>query len=367
MSAVLAWRPNGPRRFPSVGYAAGALYASSSLGPDFPGSPGPSSGDPLRPMVYVVAGQAIYRPRFTGQAPASGKTATTVARLGALGRNTPRAGVDIGSATITFGGLASNAGTAASPRVIGARLQALGSNVAIKERSVDIGATAAPRAAGLVALATGAASTVLARLGVQGAIVTRKNARYGIASVAGPRGQNQSTVGNRVLTTLLAAIGARGGNTVLAATFARRHVREQIRDQYVAALKIGVPAVANRVYASRVYPLAKAELPGIVVYTLGDTIVETTLGEPQLLVRQLELAVQAIVRATEHLDGELDALALAIEQTLSDDQLVGGLANDSDLVETAIDMIDGDQPLGTVTLTYRITYSINEHEPWLPL
>ena len=91
------------------------------------------------------------------------------------------------------------------------------------------------------------------------------------------------------------------------------HVRKQIRDAAITVLT-GLTTTGSRVYASRVYPLTKAKLPGLLVYTpLEDS---ARVDSPRDSMRDMQLHVHGIVAITTNLEDEMDKIAFEVEEAL---------------------------------------------------
>ena len=91
------------------------------------------------------------------------------------------------------------------------------------------------------------------------------------------------------------------------------HVRKQIRNRVSDALH-ALPRFGGRVYQSRVYPITEDDLPGILVYTLSE---ESEREEsPTDIMRDLTIAVQAVVALAADLDNALDDIALEVEEAI---------------------------------------------------
>lgn len=119
------------------------------------------------------------------------------------------------------------------------------------------------------------------------------------------------------------------------------HMRTQIRDALVAALREGGVSGnswGSRVFASRRYPLARTDLPAILVYTLEESSGRDTARNLQ---RQLSVAVEAVTEANGTLDAELDELCRQAEASISVDPTLGGLVYDIELRGTQIALHPG--------------------------
>jgi len=140
------------------------------------------------------------------------------------------------------------------------------------------------------------------------------------------------------------------------------HLRKQIRDRVVTNLT-GLSTTASRVYASRVYPMAAANLPGICVYAKSEEIETTTLTPPRTQVRTLALVVEGYAAATSSLDDTLDAISLEVEEALAGDLTQNSLARDTRVSGVEADYSDeGEQPVGVVQISVEIEYVAAEND-----
>ena len=96
------------------------------------------------------------------------------------------------------------------------------------------------------------------------------------------------------------------------------HLQKQIRDDVVTALT-GLSTTGSRVYASRVYPMAAANLPGLCVYAKTEEVETTTITRPRTQVRTLTLLVEGFAVATSGRDNTLNAIALEVKEALATD------------------------------------------------
>jgi hypothetical protein len=136
---------------------------------------------------------------------------------------------------------------------------------------------------------------------------------------------------------------------------ARQAIRQAVRDRLLWRT-----AAADRVFASRMTPWGKTQLPGIAIYATQETAGARTLRGPEVspeaTERVLRLAVLGIVAATEGVDDAMDALALEIEGLMVE-PLADGVAAEATLVETSIEIVeDQETPYGGIRLTYDVVY-----------
>lgn len=138
------------------------------------------------------------------------------------------------------------------------------------------------------------------------------------------------------------------------------HPRKLIR-QAVVALLTGATAAGTRVHGTRVDPYRGSRLPAISVYTLNDPVNEDVSTDAEDT-HELELEIAGFVAHSEAVpvDDAMDDLAEEIEAAMLDDRYLGGLAGDSRLIGTTMEIREDDgksSPLvGIVVLTYAVTY-----------
>ena len=142
------------------------------------------------------------------------------------------------------------------------------------------------------------------------------------------------------------------------------HVRRQIREAVVSALT-GLTTTGSRVFASRVYPLEAADLPGLQVFTVSESSVVESISNPSPLDRTLVLRVEVVARATADLDDALDGICKEVEIALAMPcAALAGLAKTIALGNTDIEFDGGgDQPTGRAVMDYVISYNVMENAP----
>lgn len=134
------------------------------------------------------------------------------------------------------------------------------------------------------------------------------------------------------------------------------HLRKQIRDAIKTTLT-GLTTTGQRVYLQRNYPMQASALPGLLIYTNSETAEPVTMTRPQKSRRELSLTVEGLAKANATLEDTLDAIAREVEEALGADPSMGGLAKTSFLTGTEIEFnADGENPVGSVRLTYAVRY-----------
>ena len=139
------------------------------------------------------------------------------------------------------------------------------------------------------------------------------------------------------------------------------HKRQTIRVAAVAVLT-GLTTTGTNVTTSPVYP--RDTLPHLSVSTPSETV-ETDLGViGNTQTRTLVLMVEGRAQATANVQNTLDDIAEEVEVALMADVTLGGLALDTELRETEVDLTgDVEQPIGLITMTWAILYNVNAAAP----
>lgn len=137
------------------------------------------------------------------------------------------------------------------------------------------------------------------------------------------------------------------------------HIRKLIRDNIETTLT-GLTTTGSNVFASRVYPIQSAKMPGLCVYTSSETIEAQTIKPPRGLIRSLEVSVEAYVESAVA-DDVLDTIAAEVEAAMTTDLTRGGNAKDTRLVSFEADFAgDGERPVVVGRFIFEIVYSTQE-------
>lgn len=141
------------------------------------------------------------------------------------------------------------------------------------------------------------------------------------------------------------------------------HARTQIRQAVATLLKNNTSASAN-VFEARAYALDDPKLPALLVYTKQETVGQTSMSYLRSQQRELQVSIEAYVKARGKVDDDTDTLALEIEQLIAADPTLGGLVKDVvlDTTETLISD-EGEKPIAVAVLNYAVLYTVKEHEP----
>ncbi len=138
-------------------------------------------------------------------------------------------------------------------------------------------------------------------------------------------------------------------------------IGEKVRDLLVAAST----AAGTRVQLNRFTTLRNTQLPAIAVYALSESVdPESATTAPRELTRRLELAIDGVVAAETEPDSRMNDLAAQIEAAMHADPYLDGVAFDSILVDSILDVQTvGDRLVGHLAMSYEVTYHTLAPEP----
>lgn len=141
------------------------------------------------------------------------------------------------------------------------------------------------------------------------------------------------------------------------------HVRQQIRDNIVTTLT-GLATTGARVYQSRLYPIDKAKLPGLCIYTKSETSQFMTMGSNRIVEHDLRVVIEIYVRGLTGYDDSVDSIAVEVENALRADRTRGGLAKDTAISGFDADYSgEGEQPVATALIEVEVKYHTREANP----
>jgi hypothetical protein len=126
------------------------------------------------------------------------------------------------------------------------------------------------------------------------------------------------------------------------------------REQIMQALKTKLDTVTGvqACYRSRVFALARGEVPALVIEPIADEADEDPIG---FLNWSLLVRIAVIVRGGVP-DQLADTFVEAVHAVVTSDLSLGGLAMDIQTQNVNFELLDGDQPIGVVSLGYRVKY-----------
>ena len=143
------------------------------------------------------------------------------------------------------------------------------------------------------------------------------------------------------------------------------HKRQIIRDAIINQLKDKTDAGSN-VYGNRAKPLFDQSIPAILVYSKQENILEDqyNIDGYAPLKRELEIAIEAVIIASDEFDQKLDDIASQIESALDGFEIETRKADLIKLKSTEIDYsIESSKIYGAVRLTYSVIYRTSVKQP----
>ena len=141
------------------------------------------------------------------------------------------------------------------------------------------------------------------------------------------------------------------------------HARKSIRDDIKTTLT-GLNTTQRNVFQSRVYPMDKAKLPGILIYSKSEDVEYATVNTPRMQNRICSFNIEIYVRGTANYDNDLDQICLEVEEALYTDLTRGGNAKDTRILSFEADFNgDSEQPVAVARLTVEATYQVRENNP----
>ena len=129
---------------------------------------------------------------------------------------------------------------------------------------------------------------------------------------------------------------------------------DSIRERILTRIKTNLDAATGgvTVYRSRVEPLARGEVPAIIVEPVADQPNDEFFTKLQW---QLRVRVTVLVRANAP-DDDSDAFTQQVHKLIIDDPTCNSLALDIDPDRTEFSLYEADVPLAVVSMDYLVKY-----------
>ena len=141
------------------------------------------------------------------------------------------------------------------------------------------------------------------------------------------------------------------------------HVRQSLRER-IASNVTGLTTTGANVFQSRVYTLEPDDLPCLLVYSTSETSERATMATTDSLNRDLTVMVEGYARTASNLDDTLDTISAEVETAVASDPTCNALALDTFLQSTEIEYdSEGDQPIGSVRLSFSVHYQTKSNVP----
>lgn len=139
------------------------------------------------------------------------------------------------------------------------------------------------------------------------------------------------------------------------------HVRQQIREAVAQAL-MGLPTTGDRVFVSRVYPLEKAELPGLIIITDTDEAdySQSTFSNGQLkMLSRVHLIIKGYVREKTNLDNQLDQIEMEVREALINNRKLYEITKNISWQSSSLHLdTTGEQVIASINLNFLFDYRI---------
>ena len=129
---------------------------------------------------------------------------------------------------------------------------------------------------------------------------------------------------------------------------------DTVREKILLRMKSNLDAITTAtIYRSRVEPLARGEVPAIIIEPVNDQPVDTNFFDK--LDFTMRVRVTTLVRAALP-DDNSDAFTQLVHSKLMADQTCNGNALDLTPDRTEFSLYEADIPLGVVTQDYLVRY-----------
>ena len=126
------------------------------------------------------------------------------------------------------------------------------------------------------------------------------------------------------------------------------------RELILARIKSNLDSIAGAtVYRSRVEPLARGEVPAVIVEPINDQPVDTSFYDK--LDWTMRVRITTLVRAAVP-DDDSDTYTQQVHQKLMADQTVNGYALDLTPDRTDFSLYEADVPLGIISQDFLVRY-----------
>ena len=141
------------------------------------------------------------------------------------------------------------------------------------------------------------------------------------------------------------------------------HARQQVRDAVVTAVT-GLTTTGTRVHGGRIFPLHRARLPALFVYSIEEAVDDgaEVMGLDQ--VRVLQVAVEVLAEANADLDDSIDTICAEVETAIHADTTLGGVVMWIEYASVEITLDEGTQkPVGAAQMTFVAQYRVDATDP----
>ena len=129
---------------------------------------------------------------------------------------------------------------------------------------------------------------------------------------------------------------------------------DTVREKIIARMKTNLDAITTAtIYRSRVEPLARGEVPAIIIEPVNDQPIDTSFYDK--LDWTMRVRITTLVRAAIP-DDDSDTYTQQVHAKLMADQTVNGYALDLTPDRTDFSLYEADVPLGIISQDFLVRY-----------
>jgi hypothetical protein len=136
----------------------------------------------------------------------------------------------------------------------------------------------------------------------------------------------------------------------------RQQIRERVRDDLAA-----LASLPDRVFLSRSYPTAEAQLPCALIYAQAEEVEFLDVAGRQA--RQLSLIVEIVARQGDSADTVVDQVCAEVEAAIAADYTLGGVAKGANLAGAEFGRAAGSAPVHWARLRFVVVYHTSFADP----
>lgn len=144
------------------------------------------------------------------------------------------------------------------------------------------------------------------------------------------------------------------------------HARESIRKAVVTAVT-SLTTTSTRVHSRPLHTHLVADLPNLSVVTANGPETKSSSFENEyssMEMRALPVTIEGRVCTLTDYEDTLDDIAAEVEAAMMTNAALWALANDVELLSTAIEIDgDGEKPVGVITMEWVVTYRVDSTAP----
>jgi hypothetical protein len=137
--------------------------------------------------------------------------------------------------------------------------------------------------------------------------------------------------------------------------------REQLLARLVVALTGNTPA-GSSVTRSREVSITRAQTPAVVVQASGSSLTRMATQSDK---NQFDVDIEIFVRG-DPWDSLVDPIDVAAHQVVTTDSQIADIATDVRRISEGFESLEADKTAGTLTVTYRFTFTTARGDITLP-